>query len=72
MPTPHGVITVRAEQAGPGFRVHIALPAAVAAEVRLPLSSPAPTITGSPAEVQTLGAEHVITLPPGAHASISA
>ncbi len=72
VPTPHGVITVRAERAGAGLRVVLTLPAGVVGDVRLPMHRTAPVITGSPAEVQSVGAEFSITLPAGAHATISA
>ena len=72
VPTPHGVISVRAAQGATGTSVTVALPTAVSAEVRLPAGAAAPTVTGSPADIQAEADAYTITLPPGAHATIHA
>jgi len=72
VPTPHGAVEVRAEQAAlTGLRVQVTLPAGVVGEVRVPARETPPVVTGSPAEVKRDGAQYVVHLPAGAQATIS-
>jgi hypothetical protein len=71
VPTPHGAIGVRLDQAGAGMAVQVTLPEGVAAEVRLPVLGEAPpAVDGAWAEIARAGAEYVIRLPAGAIVTI--
>ena len=66
VPTPHGPIAVRLERAGRGTTLTVKLPAGVPAEVRLPATGAPPEVTGAAVEVQRVGGEYLVALPPGA------
>ena len=73
VPTPHGPIAVRVEKAERGLIVQVTLPEGAAAEVHIAANSDqAPVVTGSSAEMNRVGGEFVIVLPPGAKAAILA
>jgi len=70
VPTPHGPISLRAEQSALAWLAQITLPPGVSGEVHVPAGDILPLVTGAKAQIERAGAEYVIQLPPGAEVRI--